>query len=95
MAPIYNIKDGKMAPSAYAKAIAVEEIPDKVFYREDGKLYKAKEAMSPNHSECNFPTADMLAVLTRDGMTREEMIAKINHPEFQRKEAVLANEDKK
>lgn len=83
-----------ISPPSYKDVFPKEELPDKVFYREDGKLYKAKEAMSPNHSECNFPTADMLAVLTRDGMTREEMIAKINHPEFQRKEAVLA-EDKK
>lgn len=82
-----------MAPN-YANVFTTTELPDKVFYREDGKIYKAKEAISPNHSECNFPTADMLAVLSEDAITREEMIAKINHPEFQKKEAVLA-EDKK
>jgi hypothetical protein len=84
----------KMAPSApsYANVASNDILPDRVFYREDGKIYKAKEASSPNHSECNFPTADMLAALTADAITREEMIAKINHPEFQRKEAVLATE---
>lgn len=81
-----------MAPS-YNTTVEVPS-PDKVFYREDGKLYKAKEALNLSHSECNFPTADMLTVLSHVAITREEMITKINHPDFQRKEAVLA-EDKK
>lgn len=95
MAPIYNIKDGKMAPSYNTVVAVVDDKPDGVFYREDGKIYKAKIAISPNHSTCNFPTADMLAVLTADAITREEMIAKINHPDFQKKEAVLAIVEKK
>lgn len=63
---------------------------DKVFYTNDGKLYKAKERISVSDAEMNFPTGDMLKALTEVPMTREEMIFKINHIDFNRKEAVLA-----
>jgi hypothetical protein len=63
---------------------------ERVWYTDDGKIYKAEKPQSPTHAQMNFPTQDILDALHDSApMTREEMIAKINHPEFQRKGAVL------
>lgn len=53
------------------------EKPDRVFYDDAGKLYKAKSPKSPSHAEVNFPTPDMLRVLTDESITREVMTGKI------------------
>jgi len=65
---------------------------DRVFYTNDGKLYKSKEKKDPAHAEINFPTGDMLRALEENPITREEMITKINHPDFNNIQAVIAKE---
>jgi hypothetical protein len=65
---------------------------DKVFFDENGKMYKGEKANSPSHSEMNFPPQDILDALNETPCTREEMIGRINHPDFPRKQAVLADE---
>lgn len=68
---------------------------DQVFYNEQGKLYKAAEAKSPVDMHMHSPTQDILDALDANPITREEMIARINHPEFPRKQAVIAEEKEK
>ena len=63
---------------------------DKVFYTSDGKLYKSKIRKENSDAEMNFPTGDMLKALSDTPITREEMITKINQPEFPNITAVLA-----
>lgn len=58
----------------------------KIFCDEFGKFYKAEKATAANHSQMTTPTTDYFRALSDDGSTlsREEIIAKINHPEFKR-----------
>lgn len=53
-------------------------------------MYKSINRKDPSHAEVNFPTRDMLNALDETPITREEMITKINHPEFPNIAAVLA-----
>lgn len=64
---------------------------ERVFYTDDGRLYKAEKSVSPSHAEVNFPTGDMLLALTSEPCTREVMISRINSVEFTNSQAVLAN----
>lgn len=63
---------------------------DRVYIDSQGKFYKAKQKTDANDAEVNFPTGDMLKALDSQPITKEEMIAKINHPEFHREQAVIA-----
>lgn len=72
----------------------VQEKIDRVYYDEQGKLYKAEQPKNPTHSQMNFPTQDIFDALDEIAITREGMIARINHPDFKRKQAVLAQEVK-
>lgn len=53
-----------------------------VFYTDDGKMYKAVQPKSTSHAKMNFPEPEYLKALTEIPCTREEMLARINHPEF-------------
>lgn len=66
---------------------------DRVFYTDDGRMYKAEKPTAPSHAEVNFPTGDMLKALTSDPVTREQMIGRINHVDFNNEQAVLATQD--
>lgn len=68
---------------------------ERVFYTDDGRLYKAEIRVAKSHAEVNFPTGDMLKALTSEPCTREEMIGRINHVEFNNQQAVLAASDEK
>lgn len=56
---------------------------DRVFYTDDGRLYKGKHKTADTHAEMNFPHKEMLEVLTEEPCTREEMNARINKLEIQ------------
>lgn len=64
----------------------------RVFINESGRIYRAEEPKSIADAESNFPTADMLAVLDENPVTREEMIKKIIDLGNKRATAVLASE---
>lgn len=69
---------------------------DRIFYTSDGRLYKAKERQDASHAEMNFPPQDVLRALNEKPCTREEMIGRINHPEFNMTvSAVQAPEEQK
>lgn len=65
---------------------------DRVFIDQGGKLYKALEPKNPSDAEMNFPTKDILKALDDVPCTREVMLGRINHVDFNREDAVLANE---
>lgn len=73
----------------------------RIFYDDAGHLYAAEKPELPSHAEMTFPTQDIIKALTVDlkgnsitgqKFTREQMIGFINHPEFNKKEPVLAEE---
>ena len=68
-----------------------QEIIYRVFINDQGKFYKAEKAENSSHAEVTFPTGDMLKALEEKPISREEMIAKINHPDFHKTQAVLAD----
>jgi hypothetical protein len=59
----------------------------RIFINFDGKFYQAAEPKHPNDAETNFPHPNMLKALTEEPMTREEMLTKINHVDFDKPEA--------
>lgn len=61
---------------------------DRVFYTNDGRLYKDEQPVDPSHGEMIFPTRDVLKALTKAPMTREQMLTKINHVNFDKEEEV-------
>lgn len=65
---------------------------DRVFIDQAGKLYKATEPKNPGDAEMTFPTKDILKALTSEPCTREVMLGRINHVEFNREEPVLAED---
>lgn len=65
----------------------------KVFYTDDGKIYKATEPKADSHAQMNFPNDDILAVLDETPISREAMVGRINELGVKRHNAVLANTD--
>lgn len=63
--------------------------PDRVFYDDNGKIYKAKKATAPTHAEMNFAPDDIRTVLTDKPISREEMVGKINALGHEKKEPVI------
>lgn len=65
----------------------------KVFYTDDGKIYKSDEPKAESHAQMNFPNDDILAALDETPISREQMISRINELGVKRHNAVLANTD--
>ena len=66
---------------------------DRVFIDQGGKLYKATEPKFLGDAEMTFPTKDILKALTDVPCTREEMLGRINHVDFNRTDPALVVEE--
>lgn len=64
---------------------------ERIFITHGGKFYKAEKKLKDEDAEVNFPTGDMLKALTATPISREEMLGIINHVNFNKEVASLAN----